>query len=111
MKQSLSYLEIMVGMIAVTGHPIAARAAMTFKSVKTEFPDSSAQFPAGPHADAINNNCLGCHSVEMVLDQPPMTRAKWQAEVDKMRGSYKAPVNDADAKAVVDYLASVKGAK
>ena len=47
----------------------------------------------------------------MVLDQPPMTRAKWQAVVDKMRSSYKAPVNDEDAKAVVDYLASVKGAE
>ena len=111
MKRNLSCLATLVGMIAVTCHPIAATAATTFKSVKTEFPDSSEQFPAGPHADAINNNCLGCHSADMVLDQPPMTRAKWQAVVDKMRSSYKAPVNDADAKAVVDYLESVKGAK
>jgi mono/diheme cytochrome c family protein len=111
MKRNLSYLAILIGTIAVTGHPIAAMAAMTFTTVKTEFPDSSERFPAGPHADAINNNCLGCHSADMVLDQPPMPRAKWQAVVDKMRSSYKAPVSDADANAVVDYLASVKGAK
>jgi hypothetical protein len=111
MKQKLYYLAILVGMITITDQPIAANAAMTFKTVKVELPDNAEQFPAGPHADAINNNCLSCHSVEMVLNQPPMARAKWQAEVDKMRGSYKAPINDADAKAIVDYLAWLKSAK
>jgi cytochrome c5 len=111
MKREVFCLAILVGAMAVTTQPAAARAAMTFTSVKAEFPDSTAQFPAGPHADVINNNCLSCHTVEMVLNQPPMARAKWQAEVDKMRGSYKAPVNDADAKAIVDYLAWLKSAK
>ena len=103
-------LAILVG-TAVTEQPAAAKAAMTFKSVKVQLPDSDVQFPAGPHADAINNNCLSCHSADMVLNQPPMARAKWQAEVDKMRASYKAPVNDADAKAIVDYLTGLKSPK
>jgi hypothetical protein len=47
----------------------------------------------------------------MVLNQPPMAREKWQAVVDKMRASYKAPVNDADAKAVVEYLTWLKSPK
>jgi hypothetical protein len=110
MKVTVFCLAILVGM-AVTEQSATAKAAMTFKSVKVQLPDSDVQFPAGPHADAINNNCLSCHSAEMVLYQPPMVRAKWQAEVDKMRSSYKAPVNDADAKAIVDYLTWLKSAK
>jgi hypothetical protein len=109
-KLKIFCLAILVG-TAVTAQPAAARAAMTFKSVKVQLPDSDVQFPAGPHADAINNNCLSCHSADMVLNQPPMARAKWQAEVDKMRTSYKAPVNDADAKTIVDYLTWLKSPK
>jgi hypothetical protein len=109
MKRNVFYLLVLAGAMAVTG--VAARDTMTFKTVKVALPDSDVQFPAGPHADVINNNCLSCHSVEMVLDQPPMPRATWQAEVDKMRGSYKAPVNDADAKTIVDYLVWLKDPK
>jgi hypothetical protein len=43
----------------------------------------------------------------MVLTQPALPRATWQAEVDKMRGTYKAPVAAADVPAIVDYLANL----
>ena len=60
----------------------------------------------GPGADAINNNCLACHSADMMLDQPLLPRATWTAEVTKMRNVYKAPVSEADAALIVDYLAA-----
>jgi cytochrome c5 len=66
---------------------------------------------AGPGADAINNNCLGCHSRDMVLNQPRMAKAAWEAEVAKMRNVYKAPVAASDVPAIVDYLVRIKGAK
>jgi len=103
-------LAVLAGTAAAAQQP-AAKAAQVFKSVKVHIPDSDVQFPAGPHADAMNSNCLSCHSAEMVLNQPPMAREKWQAVVDKMRASYKAPVNDADAKAVVEYLTWLKSPK
>jgi mono/diheme cytochrome c family protein len=68
-------------------------------------------FPNGPGADAINNNCLACHSADMVLNQPAMSKVQWQAEVDKMRTAYKAPVDPNDVDAILDYLVSVKGEK
>lgn len=86
-----------------------AQAAMTFTSVHVELPESDRQFP-GPGADAINNNCLACHSAGMVLNQPAMTQAAWQAEVSKMINAYKAPVAPADVPAIVGYLAKTKGA-
>jgi hypothetical protein len=73
-------------------------------------PDSDRMFPSGPGSDAANNNCLACHSADMVLNQPVLPKAAWQAEVDKMIKVYKAPVPAADVGAIVDHLASTKGA-
>ena len=78
----------------------------TLRSVSVEFPDPARLFPGGDKAEAINNNCLACHSAGMVLTQPYLSRAEWQSEVDKMRNIYKAPIAAEDVPAIVDYLAS-----
>jgi hypothetical protein len=46
----------------------------------------------------------------MVLNQPALPKAEWQAEVDKMRAAYKAPIDAKDVDAILDYLVSTKGA-
>jgi cytochrome c5 len=92
--------------------PAAGRTepAPTLQSVKVDLPQSNQMFPAGPGSETISQNCLGCHSADMVLNQPVLPKAAWQAEVDKMIKVYKAPVPAADVGAIVDYLASTKGA-
>jgi hypothetical protein len=45
----------------------------------------------------------------MVLNQPALPRDTWEAEVRKMIKVYKAPVDEADVAAIVDYLATIKG--
>jgi hypothetical protein len=85
-----------------------ASGGITLHSVDVDFPDSDRNFPGGAEADAINGNCLACHSAGMVLTQPLLSRAQWQAEVDKMRNTYKAPIDAADVPAIVDYLANLK---
>jgi hypothetical protein len=86
-------------------------AGITLQSVSVDLPNSDRTFSGGAEADAINNNCLTCHSVGMVLNQPALTRSAWQQEVDKMRAQYKAPLNEADLPAIVAYLAAHKGAQ
>jgi cytochrome c5 len=81
------------------------------KSTTVTLPDSTAMFPSGPGADVANANCLACHSVGMVMNQPVMAKAAWEAEVNKMRNVYKAPVAESNVAAITDYLASIKGAK
>ena len=81
-----------------------------FKSTTVDLPAGDAMFPGGTTADAINNNCLACHSADMVLDQPALPRATWEAEVRKMVNVYKAPVDESDVAVIVDYLAKIKGA-
>lgn len=83
----------------------------SLQSVSVDLPPGDDMFPNGPGADAMNNNCLACHSADMVLNQPALPRAQWHSVVDKMLTAYKAPVDPKDVDAIVDYLASAKRAK
>ena len=108
-------LRAVLAMVAVLGpvvlpHPGEAATITALKSLKLDVPTSDTMFPAGPGSDAINNNCLACHSADHVLNQPSLSRAAWQEVVDKMITAYKAPVDPDDAKAIVDYLVRTKGA-
>jgi hypothetical protein len=92
---------------------LSAAAAVPFKpkSVTFDLPDGDRTFPDGPGADAINNNCLACHSAGMVLNQPALPKAAWTAVVHKMINVYKAPIAAEDVGPIVDYLARAKGAE
>ncbi len=79
-------------------------AAFDLKSVKLDLPENDRMFLEGPGSDAINNNCLACHSAGMVLNQPALSRQAWADEVNKMINAYKAPVDPGDVSAIVGYL-------
>jgi mono/diheme cytochrome c family protein len=78
-------------------------------SMTVDLPAGDDLFPGGTTADAVNNNCLACHSADMVLDQPALPRSTWEAEVRKMINVYKAPIDQSDVAAIVGYLAKTKG--
>lgn len=92
------------------GHQPPTTAAFAFKSPDLDLPNGDRMF-AGAGSDAINANCLACHSAGMVLNQPLLSKAGWEAEVHKMIQVYKAPVDPADVPAIVAYLAANKGTK
>src|ERR1700682_2336385 len=108
MARKMLSLALLIGAVLA---PMAGRAAspLQLKSVNVDLPQSDRLF-TGSGADALNNNCLACHSAGMVLNQPALTKAAWQAEVNKMIQIYKAPIAAADVTAIVDYLARTKGA-
>ena len=83
----------------------------TLKSVDVTLPDSDRDLPDGPGLEAMQSNCISCHSPGMILTQPAMPKAFWEAEVAKMRNVYKAPVDDKDVPDIVGYLTAVKGPK
>jgi hypothetical protein len=109
---SRSFLPAII-LLGVASMPFVARAATPFelKSVKIDLPDSDRMFPDGSGSEAINNNCLACHSAGMVLNQPALSKQAWTAEVNKMITAYKAPVAPEDVGAIVEYLSGLKGAK
>lgn len=67
-----------------------------------------ADVPGGPSAEAVNANCLSCHSGEMITTQPRLSRIEWQGEVTKMRSVYKAPVDTRDDAAIVEWLVAIQ---
>ena len=87
---------------------IVTGGGVTLHSVSVSLPRSDNTFQGGRGADAINNDCLICHSAGMVLDQATLSRAAWQAEVEKMRDAFKAPFAAEDIPAIVDYLTNLK---
>ena len=94
---------------AASAVPEIVKGGVKLRSITVTLPTSDLMFPGGAAADAINNNCIACHSAGMVLTQPALSRADWQAEVNKMRTIYKAPIEEADVAPIVDYLAKTKG--
>jgi hypothetical protein len=109
----LRTLSITAGLLGFALAAWSAHAAppFTLKSVSVDLPDSDQMFPGGPEADAINNNCLACHSAGMVLTQPTLSETAWTAEVNKMINTYKAPVAPEDVDAIIAYLAKLRPQK
>ena len=55
--------------------------------------------------DKVEANCQACHTLAYIpMNSPFLNAAGWDAEVTKMRKAYGAPIEDADAKAIADYL-------
>jgi len=64
----------------------------------------------GPERMLLTSNCSGCHSLDYIqMNSPFLKRAGWEAEVKKMIAVMGAPVSDADAAALVGYLAREYG--
>ena len=69
------------------------------------------ELKAGTGRDKVEANCVACHSLDyIVANSPFMTRQVWDAEVTKMIKAFGAPIGDADAKEIVDYLTANYGA-
>jgi cytochrome c5 len=73
-------------------------------------PAMQPELPAGPGRDTVAATCVICHSTRYITMQPAFSRAAWTAEVDKMRKTFGAPLTDAQAAQVVDYLVAIRGA-
>jgi cytochrome c553 len=99
----------LVATMTLAPHALA-EGKFSLKSVSVDLPTSDRMFPDGPGSDAANNNCLSCHSVGMVLNQPALSKAQWHAEVEKMVTAYKAPIDPNDVDKIVDYLVRIRGA-
>jgi mono/diheme cytochrome c family protein len=60
--------------------------------------------------DKVEANCQACHSLDYIpMNSPFPNAALWDAEITKMIKAYGAPIDDADAKAIADYLKSNYG--
>ena len=64
----------------------------------------------GPGLDNVEGHSGACHSIHYIqINSPFLNAAGWNAEVTKMIKAFGAPIDAADAKAIVDYLAKNYG--
>jgi sulfite dehydrogenase (cytochrome) subunit B len=72
--------------------------------------ESTITLKPGPGLDKVQASCSTCHSLDYIqMNSPFLNAAGWNAEVAKMIKAMGAPISDADAKAIVDYLAKNYG--
>jgi mono/diheme cytochrome c family protein len=64
-----------------------------------------------PGLDKVQANCGACHSLDYIpMNSPFLNAAGWNAEVTKMINAFGAPIDQADAKVITDYLTKNYGA-
>ena len=64
----------------------------------------------GEGRQLVEANCVMCHSLDYIqMNSPFLDRKGWEASVNKMIKVMGAPVAEADARAIVDYLSAQYG--
>ncbi len=100
-------------LIALTAVITAALAGHALAAVKTiELPADGVQLKPSnlPGYAKAQANCIACHSAEYMQYQPPSAaRPYWDAMVKRMKLVFKAPIDDVDMPAIVDYLVKTYG--
>ena len=67
--------------------------------------EQQVELKKAPGVDKVETNCAVCHSLDYIqMNSPFPNAALWDAEVAKMRNVFGAPINDADAAVIADYL-------
>jgi mono/diheme cytochrome c family protein len=77
----------------------------TFDVLPTRADEKPVALKQAPGLDKVEANCGACHSLDYIqMNSPFPDAALWDAEVTKMIKVYGAPIGDADAAAIADYL-------
>jgi mono/diheme cytochrome c family protein len=67
--------------------------------------EKPADLKRGQGLDKVVAHCSGCHSLDYIpMNGPFLDRAGWNAEVAKMINAFGAPIDQADAKVIAEYL-------
>jgi hypothetical protein len=88
-----------------------AAPAMAGQTAMIELPPGDDVLPDRLGAEAVDRNCLSCHSTETILNQPALSRDIWKAEIDKMRTDFNAQISPDVDEAILAYLTSINGVR
>lgn len=69
-----------------------------------EVPYIAYEIKMGEGFDAVQANCLMCHSFGYIINQGPQSKDFWAKKVEKMIVHFKAPMTDEDIVTVTNYL-------
>ena len=72
-------------------------------------PQQPIDLPDAPGKNLVVANCILCHSTAYITMQPAFPRKVWEANVEKMRKTFGAPVPEQSVPQIVDYLVAIRG--
>ena len=85
----------------------AAESADGVRSIS--LPQQPIDLPEAPGKNLVVANCILCHSTTYITMQPAFPRKVWEANVEKMRKTFGAPVPEQYVPQIVDYLVAIRG--
>lgn len=88
---------------------VSAGSLPQVRSIELPPDNPMSELKPGPGVEVVRANCVACHSTDYIVRQPRGDAKRWGAEVKKMISVYGAPVDEADAKVIVNYLATAYG--
>ena len=100
-----------LGLLLIPGIALVldASAFPQVRSIELPADNAMAELKPGPGVEVVRANCIACHSTDYIVRQPRSDAKHWEGEVKKMITVYGAPIGEADAKVIVEYLAAVYG--
>jgi sulfite dehydrogenase (cytochrome) subunit B len=79
--------------------------AAVLGSTPTLSDEKPVQLKKAQGVEKVEGNCASCHSLDYVLMNSPFpSAAVWDATISKMINAFGAPIDEADAKVIADYL-------
>ena len=85
-------------------------ALLLFAAAPALAQESQLRLRDGPGRPLVEANCVMCHSLDYIpMNSPFLDRKGWEASVNKMIKVMGAPVAEADAQKIVDYLTGQYG--
>ena len=90
--------------------PIFILLAMAWIAVPAAAEEKLVRLKEAPGLGKVESNCSVCHSLDYIqMNSPFPNAALWDAEVTKMIKTFGAPIDDADAAAIKNYLSQNYG--
>lgn len=86
------------------GNTFSVKGSVREMSITPESPE----FPEYEGKKEFISYCAICHSLRYISMQPDFPRKTWEAEVNKMVGKYKAPIDSVTCSRIVSYLVHIK---
>ncbi len=84
---------------------VIAAALATTISTPAAADEKPVELKKAPGLEKVEGNCASCHSLDYVLMNSPFpTATVWDATVTKMIKAFGAPIDEADAKVIAEYL-------
>lgn len=108
-RLSSIYIVVVLSLLFTMGVLYAQESVIKGTVHSIQLPDIKTTLKPGPGVDKTSTLCNICHSVDYITMQPPFPRATWTAEVNKMVKVMGAPINEEDAKSIIDYLSANYG--